>query len=82
MASWFRYVESDGASEVEATVQAWALPVTDDGIRSSDSLGLSTTSVVNLVVVASTNSPDARESGIMGSEGELSPGSILHTKDR
>jgi hypothetical protein len=36
MASWFRYVESDGASEVEATAPVWAPTVTDDGIRSLD----------------------------------------------
>jgi hypothetical protein len=79
MASWFRGSEElVGAFEVDGP--AWArtpseVVVTDDRMGLLESFGFSTMSVVNLVGTApGVDSLDTRDNGVMGSEGELSPG--------
>ncbi len=77
MASWFRGGEElDDTFEVEGPACARApeeVTVTNVTTGSSDSLGLSTMSVVNLVSTApGVDSPDTRDNGVMGSESELS----------
>jgi hypothetical protein len=80
MASWFRgSVELDDVFEVEGRTWARApteVGVTDDRTGSSDAFGLSTMSVVNLVGTAPgvDSLEDTRDNGVIGSEGELSPG--------
>jgi len=79
MASWFRCSEElDDAFEVEGPTLAGApteVAVTDDKTGSSDASGLSTISVVSLVgTILGLDSLDTRDNGVMGSEGELSPG--------
>jgi len=81
MASWFRGSEElDDAFEVEGPTWARApteVAVMDDKTKSSDAFGLSMMSVVTVNLVGTApgvDSLDTRDNGVMGSEGELSPG--------
>lgn len=79
MASWFRGSE-ELAGTFEVDGPAWAgtpleVVVTDDKMALLESFGFSTMSVVNLVGTApGVDSLDTCDKGVMGSEGELSPG--------
>jgi hypothetical protein len=68
-------VELDEAFEVDATaVVPETVAVAADRTGSSDSLGWSTLPVVNLFgTAAGVDSPDKRDSGVIGSESELDP---------